>query len=335
MSDTDYTPPENRSEIVLLYDARDCNPNGDPLSSDNRPRIDPATDQALVTDVRLKRYLRDQLYADGEPILIQNSEQLGAKPTRERLYDAVDERMREDVAPKRAFLESAADVRYFGATISVDSDVTDGLPDQFVGPVQFQTGRSYNPVEVNEATRRLTTVIYSSDDAEQGTFATNQRLQYALIGFSGVVNENAATDTRLTKADVERLDTLVWRALSNQTMTRSKVGQQPRLYLRVEYGRDDFHVGNLDETFEMSAEGPVADVRTVADYAVDISGFLDVLERHSSAVETVHIEEDVRLTVETDGEQTHDTVEAAISSVDGIQTNRIGVYQETDETGDE
>ncbi|MEZ3145496.1 type I-B CRISPR-associated protein Cas7/Csh2 [Halobaculum sp. MBLA0143] len=334
MSDTDYTPPENRSEIVLLYDARDCNPNGDPLSSDNRPRIDPATDQAIVTDVRLKRYIRDQLYADGEPILIQNSSQLGEKPTRERLYDEVATRMDEGIDPERAFLEAATDVRYFGATISVNSDVTEDLPTQFVGPVQFQTGRSYNPVEVNEATQRLTTVIYSSDDAEQGTFATDQRLQYALVGFTGVVNENAATDTRLTQSDVERLDTLVWRALSNQTMTRSKVGQQPRLYLRVEYVRDDFHIGNLDETFDMSTEGPLADVRTIKDYAVDISGFVEQLSNHSEAIETVHVEEDRRMSVTGGDGETYESVGSAIESVSGISVAPIGVYQDV-ETAEE
>jgi CRISPR-associated protein Csh2 len=324
-TDTDYTPPENRSEIILLYDARDCNPNGDPLSSDNRPRIDPATDQAIVTDVRLKRYIRDQLYADGESILIQSSAQLDGKPTRERLYQRVRDRMDDDVDTRRAFLEAAADVRYFGATISVDSELTDGLPNQFVGPVQFQTGRSYNPVEVNEATQRLTTVIYSSEDAEQGTFATDQRLQYALIGFSGVVNENAAHDARLTQNDVKRLDTLVWRALSNQTMTRSKVGQQPRLYVRVEYDRDDFHVGNLDETFDMTADVSLADVRTVQDYAIDIGGFLEQLREHAAAIDTVHLEEDSRITV-TAGEDKQASVAAAVDDIDDISVEQIGVY---------
>lgn len=50
---------ENRSEIVFAYDAEDTNPNGNPLSANDKPRIDETTGTAVVTDVRLKRYLRD------------------------------------------------------------------------------------------------------------------------------------------------------------------------------------------------------------------------------------------------------------------------------------
>jgi len=56
-----------------------------------------------------------------------------------------------------------------------------------------------------------------------------------------LVDENGAADTKLSEADVERLDTLPWRAIKNQTISRSKVGQEPRLYLRVEYEDESFH----------------------------------------------------------------------------------------------
>lgn len=331
MSEDDYTPPSNRSEIALLYDAKDTNPNGDPLSSDNRPRIDPVNDRAIVTDVRLKRYIRDQLFADDDNILVKKSSQLDEKPTRERLYDEIKAAMDAGDDRTKAFLDAATDVRYFGATISIDSEIADDLPDQFVGPVQFQTGRSYNPVEINEATQRLTTVIYSSEDAEQGTFATDLRLQYALIGFSGVVNENAAENTRLREADVERLDTLVWRALTNQTLTRSKVGQQPRLYIRLEYDRDDFHIGNIDETFEMTADKPLADVRRIDEYDLDITTFLKTLQTHAEAIDTVHIEQDDRLGIDAGEIDDATSVAEAVKQIDGVNTETIGVYESNTE----
>lgn len=337
MSEDNYIPPSNRSEIALLYDAKDTNPNGDPLSSDNRPRIDPVNDRAIVTDVRLKRYIRDQLFADGENILVKKSSQIDEKPTRERLYESIKEAMENGDNPTEAFLNTATDVRYFGATISIDSDIADELPDQFIGPVQFQTGRSYNPVEINEATQKLTTVIYRNEDAEQGTFATDLRLQYALIGFSGVVNENAAENTRLRPEDVERLDTLIWRALTNQTLTRSKVGQQPRLYVRLEYDRDDFHIGNIDNTFDMETDKPLSDVRHIDEYALDITEFLETLQRHSSAIDTVHIEQDDRLDIHVEQDDllapnadeiaTAATVATAVEHVEGVDSETIGVYQ--------
>ena len=55
-------PLKNRYEILFLYEARDCNPNGDPLD-ENRPRTDPETGEATVTDVRIKRTVRDYFLA--------------------------------------------------------------------------------------------------------------------------------------------------------------------------------------------------------------------------------------------------------------------------------
>ena len=55
---------QNRSEILFLYDAKRCNPNGDPLDA-NRPRIDEESGRCLVTDVRLKRTIRDYLLENG------------------------------------------------------------------------------------------------------------------------------------------------------------------------------------------------------------------------------------------------------------------------------
>ena len=81
----DINSVENRSEIVFLYDAVDANPNGNPLSGANRPRIDPQTQQAIVTDVRLKRYLRDQLDDDGHGVYIRNVHEEGKQYTREQL----------------------------------------------------------------------------------------------------------------------------------------------------------------------------------------------------------------------------------------------------------
>lgn len=69
-TDADDTGLERRSEIVFVTDAQDCNPNGNP-KGENRPRIDPVTQQCVVTDVRLKRYLRDQLEDDDHGVFVK------------------------------------------------------------------------------------------------------------------------------------------------------------------------------------------------------------------------------------------------------------------------
>ncbi|ERH10109.1 MAG: DUF694 family protein [halophilic archaeon J07HX64] len=105
------------------------------------------------------------------------------------------------------------------------------------------------------------------------------------------MDEHGAEDTGLTATDVRRLDTLCWRALKNQTISRSKVGQEPRLYCRVEYAEESFHLGGLDRDLELDSERsePEEALRTVRDLAVDIGGFVERLENASDQIEQVRV----------------------------------------------
>jgi len=313
----DTNSVENRSEIVFLYDAVDANPNGNPLSGANRPRIDPQTEQAIVTDVRLKRYLRDQLDADGHGVYIRNVQAEGEQYTREqlledRLKEVDPEAYDDDAALADAvfgtFLENSSDVRYFGATMSVDMDEAYGtLPDHFTGPVQFSPGKSMHAVNENEEYDSLTSVIATQKGKEQGGFGLDDhRLQYALIRFHGLVDEHGATDTKLTDEDVERLDTLCWRAIKNQTISRSKVGQEPRLYLRVEYADESFHLGGLDRDLELdrteNRTKPEDELRTVRDLTVSVDSLVDRLAGNAARIEQVHVVASDVLPLSYDGE---------------------------------
>ena len=312
MSATDSTVT-NRSEIVFLYDAEDTNPNGNPLSANDRPRIDETTGKAVVTDVRLKRYLRDQLDDDDYGIYIRNPSKADYQGAidRDDLFrrvtglsdDEIEDMTGSEAAD--AFLSNATDVRYFGATCSFSRDFTDmlgdGFPGQFIGPVQFSHARSLNTVVQKGETKQLSTVVSSGGDREQGTFATDNRLQYAIIPFHGVVNEVGARQTGLSTADVERLDTLLWRSLKNQTLTRSKMGHQPRLYLRVEYATDAYHNGRLDDGLELAQEMPDTELRNISDIELDMSGLLNEIESDGDHIEAVHVIADSYLTVKANG----------------------------------
>lgn len=305
---TDTKTVQNRSEIVFLYDAVDANPNGNPLSGANRPRIDPQTQQAIVTDVRLKRYLRDQLDDDGYGVYIRNVNEDGTQFTRGKLledrlkavdpdeYDLDDDeeadRFREDVFGE--FLNNSVDVRYFGATMSVDTDdaYAKHLPDHFTGPVQFSPGKSMHAVNENEEYDSLTSVIATQEGKEQGGFdLDDHRIQYGLIRFHGLVDEHGAADTNLTTEDVERLDTLCWRSIKNQTISRSKVGQEPRLYCRVEYVDESFHLGGLDKdlAFDGERSKPDEELRNVRDLVVNIDGLVRRLDGASDRIQRVRV----------------------------------------------
>ncbi|MFC5135875.1 MULTISPECIES: type I-B CRISPR-associated protein Cas7/Csh2 [Haloferacaceae] len=348
MSDTP-DPVTNRSEIVFLYDAVDANPNGNPLSGANRPRIDPQTQQAIVTDVRLKRYLRDQLDDDGHGVYIRNVQEDGDQYTRGQLlenrlkavepddYDLDDDEgadeFRDDVFGE--FLNESVDVRYFGATMSVDTDevYAKHLPDHFTGPVQFSPGKSIHAVNENEEYDSLTSVIATQENKQQGGFdLDDHRIQYGLIRFHGLVDEHGAADTNLTEADVKRLDTLCWRAIKNQTISRSKVGQEPRIYFRVEYADESFHLGGLDRDLELDDEHskPDEELRTVRDLTLDVTGLVNRLDGASDRINQVRFVASDVLELSYDGDLggpavLHDALEDALGA-DAVE--KIDVYDE-------
>jgi CRISPR-associated protein Csh2 len=304
----------NRSEIVFLYDAEDCNPNGDPLSADNKPRVDEETGKAVVTDVRLKRFIRDQLYDDDYGIYILNPSKADIDPSgRDELFLElldIDADELSEYEPKElfdTFIQKATDVRYFGAPLSFSEEVDDELETgdipQFIGPVQFSLGRSMNEVVANRESKKLSVTVTSGGEAEQGTFATDHRIAYALVRFHGVVNENAASGTGLSQEDVERLDTTLWRALKNQTLTRSKMGHSPRLYLRVEYDGGHYE-GDLDRLVEIDRDHSEADreMRSIDDVTLDISELIDRVSEMREDIDSVHVVASRYVTFSNDGD---------------------------------
>lgn len=334
----------NRSELLFVYDAQDCNPNGNPIG-DNRPRRDPDTGKGIVTDVRLKRYLRDQLLDDGYDIYVKKVD--GESKTRTTLIkDVLDmagdaEEIEEIEDLGTDFLQAATDVRYFGATLSFEaSDVKEdeafreglnsSLPNHYQGPVQFLPSKSLNEVEENEEYDSLTSVISTGEENRQGGFdLDDKRIKYGIYPFWGLVDNNNAESTQLTEEDVERLDTLCWRALKNQTTSRSKLGQEPRLYLRVEYEEDNYHIGGLQGMMELGQD--TADtLRSVNDVSVDISELVAALNDARDRIRTVHIVGDDRLSVEVDGQMMQADALAELLESEGHDVHEIDVIGERD-----
>jgi len=93
------------------------------------------------------------------------------------------------------------------------------------GPVQFLPAKSLNEVEDNEEYDSLTSVISTGDGNRQGGFdLDDKRIKYGIFPFWGLVDNHGAESTNLSETDVKRLDSLCWRALKNQTTSRSKTG---------------------------------------------------------------------------------------------------------------
>jgi len=182
-------PIKSRTEILFVYDISDANPNGDP-NDENRPRMDVDTGRAKVSDVRLKRTIRDYLHDYGEEeIFCREIEK--ADGTIQEGKDRAEDFFRsakgaQNVLEKRdriteAVLGSCIDVRLFGATIPVaatkknekDSSVT------LTGPVQFAMGSSLHRVEPRFI--KGTGAFASGQGAQQKTFREEYVLPYAAI----------------------------------------------------------------------------------------------------------------------------------------------------------
>ena len=334
----------NRSELLFVYDAQDCNPNGNPIG-DNRPRRDPDTGRGIVTDVRLKRYLRDQLLDDGYDIYVKKVD--GESRTRtyliknilDRVGDAGEIEEIEDIADE--FLQNATDVRYFGATLSFEASdeeedeafresLNQALPNHFQGPVQFLPSKSLNEVEKNEEYDSLTSVISTGEENRQGGFdLDDKRIKYGVFPFYGLVDNNAAESTQLSQEDVERLDTLCWRALKNQTTSRSKLGQDPRLYLRVEYEDEDFHIGGLQDLLDISSASDDP-LRSIGDVVIDATALIEALDRTQDRINTIHVVGDDRLTIEVDDDTVSGDAFPAVLEESGHDVHEIDVIVERD-----
>ena len=273
------------SEILLLYEAKMCNPNGDP-DAENRPRIDPKTNINLVSDVRLKRFFRDYVVEKfGEDYIYVtklSGESVRADTRVEKLLGTLDEKRVHEV------LDRCIDARLFGATIPIGrGEGEKGASKSFIGPVQFTWGFSLHEVELVDSSS-ITSVFSGREAAERyGTMGRDWRLYYSLIGFYGVVSGRRASGTGMTLTDLKVFDNFIWKALQVQPTTRSKIGEMPHLYLRIEYGDAETVLGDLRK---FVAVKPCREaVRDFADLEINFDKLIDHVKRNADVISKVYL----------------------------------------------
>jgi CRISPR-associated protein Csh2 len=266
------------SEILFLYDAQMCNPNGD-MDYENKPRMDYDTSTNLVSDVRLKRYIRDYLEtAKGQDIFITAN----AKDAKERNKQLKDQNLTHT---------DMVDVRLFGAVTAED----DREKGHFTGPIQFNWGQSLHPVEIVDSS-----TITSSFSSGQG-IGKDFRVYYSLLAFSGSINANAAHKTLLSEDDLVLFDEAILKSIP-LARTRSKIGQYPRLYLRIELSGKDQFLKDLRPMLKIiSADKNIASnlrlIRKPADYSVDISSLVVYLSANKNKIHKIHYFKDDQLDI--------------------------------------
>jgi len=277
----------SRSELLFLYDCKMCNPNGDPLDA-NKPRIDEGSGECLVTDVRLKRTVRDYLMENGHD---------GSDPDKDIFIRDEDgkpvtgEQRSKSYKDKEEFIGKFIDVRLFGG---VSAPKAKAKVFNLTGPVQFGMGQSLHRVNVNFI--KGTGAFASSEGAQQRTFREEYNITYGLIGFHGVINENAARHTQLTEDDVQRLLTAMWDGTKG-LLSRSKKGHMPRLLLKIDYKEPQFFIGDLLERLDMEYDQGVKPdaITDVEDYTLNTGRLNALLEKYEEKIDNIFVQQDDRL----------------------------------------
>jgi CRISPR-associated protein Csd2 len=249
MSDNILT---NRHDFLMLFEVTNGNPNGDP-DAGNMPRLDPNTNHGLVSDVCLKRKVRNfvELFphkrADSKTndfgILIKQgavieTEQKKAEVAAKELEKDKD---KQAEAAMKWLCREFYDVRTFGGVLSTGDGMLKGSAwGQVRGPVQFTFGQSYHPITPLEITITRCAVTKEADKAKERTMGNKHIVPYALYVAKGYVSPAFAERTGFTQTDLDVLfEALLLMFRNDQSAARAEM---------VLRGLYDFeHVGTQHE----------------------------------------------------------------------------------------
>ena len=211
----------HRRDFALIFDVRDGNPNGDP-DAGNMPRIDPETGNGLVTDVSLKRKVRNYVQmsrADEEGFDIYVKEKAVLNEEHKKAYKALKIEGRKNKPPKKKedarrltkwMCENFYDIRAFGAVMSTEDHCG-----QVRGPVQMTFARSIGPVAALEYSITRMAVTHPKEAEKQGgdnrTMGRKHAIPYGLYRAHGFVSAHFAAQTGFSEADLG----LFWEAIEN------------------------------------------------------------------------------------------------------------------------
>jgi len=271
-----------KRELVFLYESKFSIPNGDPFTGEQR--YDETTKKILVSDVRIKRFIRDYLEENGELIFVSESpleksnEEKGESGASAR-YKAICRKFNIKENDHKKILNKVIDLRLFGGIITAKKNNY-----SFTGPVQFAL---LNPSlnKINLRIHQNTSVFVSSTDKKQGAIGTTTIVPYSLNQIIGWVNPYSAEDTHLNEDDVEKMLDALWKSI-NLANTRSKSNQRSILLLSINYKNTNDKIYEFDQAIDLKTKGKEEeDIRNFEDYNLDFSKLFELVR--SDKVEKV------------------------------------------------
>lgn len=274
----------NRYEFVYLFDVTNGNPNGDP-DAGNMPRLDPETNQGLVTDVCLKRKIRNYVAleksdAEGKPeqgYVIYMQEKSVLNNQHKQAYAALGIEPEPKKLPKneakaheltRWMCANFFDVRAFGAVMT--TEVNAG---QVRGPIQLAFATSIDPVIPLEVSITRMAVTHEKDLEKERTMGRKHIIPYGLYRAHGFISAKLAERTGFSEDDLE----LLWRALSNmfehdRSAARGEMAARKLIVFKHDHPMGNAPAHKLFDLVKVQRVEGEADTpaRSFADYEVSI-----------------------------------------------------------------
>jgi CRISPR-associated protein Csd2 len=284
---------KSRIDFVYIIDVQDGNPNGDP-DAGNLPRVDAETGMGLITDVCLKRKVRNYVQtarkcADGFDIFIKEKAVLNSLIDEAHEDDSVKNVSKagdKTEAARKVMCARYYDVRTFGAVMSTGKNAG-----QVRGPIQLTFARSVEPIIVSEHSITRMAVATDKEAEKQGgdnrTMGRKATVPYGLYVCHGFVSANLAHQTGFDEADLE----LFWEALRNmfecdRSAARGLMSAR-KLYVfshATELGNAP--ASSLFDRVKIVRKDPESVARSFADYevSVDTAG---LAEKHIEVSELI------------------------------------------------
>lgn len=264
---------KNRVDFVYIFDVQDGNPNGDP-DAGNLPRVDNENGCGLVTDVCLKRKIRNYVDASragksGYGIFIQEAVVLDNRVEEIYASDAVCKQPKDGqkVSARKALCEKYFDIRAFGAVIA-----TKDKQGQVRGPIQLTFARSVDPVVSHSHSITRMAVTKESDKEKEKTMGRKATVPYGLYICHGFVSANLAHQTGFSEDDLD----LLWEALENMfdnDRSAARGLMSPRKLILFEHSTElgNAPANKLFDLVKVEKKSDVAVPRSFNDYNVEIN----------------------------------------------------------------
>lgn len=303
---------EKRSFIVL-YDTKWNTPNGDPFTGEQR--YDNANEKLMISDLRIKRFIRDFLIANSNVPVFYKYDSIEAKKVidssitgsafsfRKQLVEdgILSDINKYDIKQLKnidinEYIKKFIDARLFGAILTEK-----GNNFSIEGAVQFKN-LSYSLNKIKPEVFQNTTIFPSKIKNEQGSIGTTTIIPYSIIAIEGWLNEQTAEINKLTEFDIDMMLSALWLGIRDKN-TKSKSGQTPLLSLEIIYQEKDYKF-NPDIKVYKPIQNPLSlisiksdmvetDIRCREDYSLQLESLILECAKDNVKIVNFYTEDDV------------------------------------------